>query len=51
MNKKTQSSVWAFNLDKINLFSYWDKLFTPEECAHIIKSPICFLISIGFGPS
>ena len=37
MNKKTQSSVWAFNLDKINLFSYWDKLFTPEECAHIIK--------------
>ena len=37
MNKKIQSSVWTFELDKVNLFAYWDRLFTPEECAYIIK--------------
>ncbi len=37
MNKKIQSSVWAFQLDKVNLFAYWDRLFTPEECAQIVK--------------
>jgi len=37
MNKKIQSSLWAFESDKVNLFAYWDNIFTPEECAHIVK--------------
>jgi PKHD-type hydroxylase len=30
------NSSWAFELDKINAWAYWDKAFTPEECQQII---------------
>jgi len=31
------SSVWAFNLDPVHAWAYWDKAFTKEECEQIIQ--------------
>jgi PKHD-type hydroxylase len=31
------NSVWAFNLDPVNSWAYWDKAFSKEECERIIE--------------
>lgn len=31
------SSVWAFNLDPVHSWAYWEKAFTKEECEKIIS--------------
>lgn len=33
----TNNSVWAFNLDPVNSWAYWDKAFSKEECERIIE--------------
>ena len=30
------NASWAFELEKVNAWAYWDKAFTPEECQKII---------------
>jgi len=30
------NASWAFETDKLNIWSYWEKAFTPEECQQII---------------
>ena len=30
------SASWAFEVEKLNAWAYWDKAFTPEECQKII---------------
>ena len=34
---KPQNTAWNFKLDKVNLYAYWNDLFTKEECEKIIK--------------
>lgn len=36
-NKKNEPIPWNFYKDNINLYAYWDNLFTKEECEEIIK--------------
>lgn len=35
--RQNYSSVWAFNLDPVNSWAYWEKAFTKEECEQIIE--------------
>jgi PKHD-type hydroxylase len=35
--KQTPNPAWAFNLDPVHSWAYWDKAFTKEECEHIIE--------------
>jgi predicted nucleic acid-binding protein len=35
--KQTPNPAWAFNLDPVHLWAYWDKAFTKEECEKIIE--------------
>jgi PKHD-type hydroxylase len=37
IEKSTTSSAWAFNLDPVHPWSYWEKAFTEEECQKIIS--------------
>ena len=30
------NASWAFEVEKLNAWSYWDQAFTPEECQKII---------------
>jgi PKHD-type hydroxylase len=30
------NACWAFEIEKINAWAFWDKAFTPEECQKII---------------
>ena len=30
------NASWAFEVEKINAWAYWDQAFTPEECQKII---------------
>jgi PKHD-type hydroxylase len=30
------NASWAFEVEKLNAWAYWDKAFTPEECKKII---------------
>jgi len=34
---KTPNSVWAFDLDPVHTWAYWDQAFTKEECERIIE--------------
>jgi len=36
-NQPKVNSVWAFNLDPVNSWAYWDKAFSKEECERIIE--------------
>ena len=31
------NASWAFEVEKINAWAYWDQAFTPEECQKIIN--------------
>jgi hypothetical protein len=35
--KQTPNPAWAFNLDPVHSWAYWDKAFTKEECEKIIE--------------
>jgi PKHD-type hydroxylase len=35
--KQTPNPAWAFNLDHVHSWAYWDKAFTDEECERIIE--------------
>jgi PKHD-type hydroxylase len=35
--RQTPNAAWAFNLDPVNSWAYWDKAFTKEECERIIE--------------
>lgn len=35
MSGRTNPS-WAFHLDQVSEWAYWDKAFTPEECEYIV---------------
>jgi PKHD-type hydroxylase len=35
--KQTPNPAWAFNLDPVHSWSFWDKAFTKEECERIIE--------------
>lgn len=35
--KEHSSTVWPFELDKLETWAYWDAAFTPEECKKIIE--------------
>jgi PKHD-type hydroxylase len=35
--KQTPNPAWAFNLDPVHSWAYWDKAFTQEECKRIIE--------------
>jgi len=35
--KKFNNPSWNLELDKVCLFAFWEKIFTPEECEKIIK--------------
>lgn len=35
--KQTPNTAWAFELDPVNYWAYWDKAFTKEECERIIE--------------
>jgi PKHD-type hydroxylase len=35
--KQTPNPAWAFNLDHVHSWAYWDNAFTEEECERIIK--------------
>lgn len=35
--KQTPNPSWAFNLDPVHSWAYWDKAFTQEECKRIIE--------------
>ena len=35
--KEKPNSVWAFDLDPVHSWAYWDQAFTKEECERIIK--------------
>jgi PKHD-type hydroxylase len=35
--KQTPNPAWAFNLDPVHSWAYWDKAFTKEECEQIIE--------------
>ena len=30
------NASWAFEVEKLNAWAYWDQAFTPEECQKII---------------
>ena len=32
------NASWAFEVEKLNAWAYWDEAFTPEECDQIIKT-------------
>lgn len=34
--RQTPNPAWAFNLDPVNSWAYWEKAFTKEECEQII---------------
>ena len=34
---KFENSCWSFNLDKINLYSFWNNAFSKQECEMIIN--------------
>lgn len=34
--RQTSNPAWAFNLDPVNSWAYWDKAFSKEECQNII---------------
>lgn len=34
--RQTPNPAWAFSLDHVNSWAYWDKAFTKEECEKII---------------
>lgn len=34
--KQTPNPAWAFNIDPVHSWAYWDKAFTKEECEKII---------------
>ena len=34
--RQTPNPAWAFNLDPVHSWAYWDKAFTDEECDKII---------------
>lgn len=34
---KFKNSSWAFKLDKVEIYSYWNDAFTKEECEKIIQ--------------
>lgn len=36
--QQTPNASWAFDLDPVNNWAYWEKAFTPEECDQIIKT-------------
>jgi PKHD-type hydroxylase len=33
---KQRSGAWAFELDRLESWAYWDNVFTPEECERIV---------------
>jgi PKHD-type hydroxylase len=35
--KQTPNPAWAFNLDPVHSWAYWDKAFSKEECEKIIE--------------
>lgn len=35
--KQTPNPAWAFNLDHVHSWAYWDNAFTKEECERIIE--------------
>lgn len=35
--KQTPNPAWAFHLDPVHSWAYWDKAFTQEECEKIIE--------------
>jgi PKHD-type hydroxylase len=35
--KQTPNPAWAFNIDHVHSWAYWDKAFTDEECERIIE--------------
>lgn len=35
--KQTPNPAWAFNLDPVHSWAYWDNAFTKEECERIIE--------------
>jgi PKHD-type hydroxylase len=35
--RKFENSSWNFELDQINLYAFWNKAFTQEECQTIIN--------------
>ena len=35
--RQTPNPAWAFNLDPVHSWAYWDKAFTKEECEKIIE--------------
>ena len=37
MKNKINNLSWNLYLDKVNTYSYWEKVFTKEECEKIIK--------------
>lgn len=35
--KQTPNPAWAFNLDPVHSWAYWEKAFTKEQCERIIE--------------
>ena len=35
--RQTPNPAWAFSLDPVHSWAYWDKAFTKEECESIIE--------------
>jgi hypothetical protein len=35
--QQTPNPAWAFNLDPVHSWAYWDKAFSKEECEKIIE--------------
>jgi PKHD-type hydroxylase len=36
MTHSAPNPAWAFEIDRVENWAYWDNLFTPEECKQII---------------
>lgn len=37
MKENSINTTWAFNLDQINLYAFWEDFLSKEECKKIIK--------------